>query len=129
MKVPEADALVLMSKAHVLLAGAGSYSRLAAVLSRGVVLAPGGVPERPLEGLRAVIVVYDGRFWDRSPNADRDFWEGRSDMTATASRLVQLFLSQRHQGNATATAKCMRVTTVTDCKLQFLKGQTSVTCS
>jgi len=32
---------------------------------QGVVLAPGGVPLKPLDGLRAVITVYDGRFWDR----------------------------------------------------------------
>jgi len=49
---------------------------------------------RPLTGLRAVITAYDGRFWDRSPNADLEFWEGRSDLVGTASRLVQLYLAQ-----------------------------------
>ena len=52
------------------------------VLSRGVVLAPGGVPMRPLKGLRAVISVYDHRFWDRSESADSEFWEGRSDIVS-----------------------------------------------
>jgi hypothetical protein len=59
-----------------------------------VVVAPGGLPLRPLAGLRAVILAYDGRFWDRSPNADVEFWEGRSDLVGTASRLVQLYLAQ-----------------------------------
>ena len=36
---------------------------------------------------------------------------------------------QRHQGNATATAKCMRVTTVTNCKLRMVQGQSTVVCS
>ena len=128
-EVPEQDALVAMAAAHVLIAGTSAHSRLAAVLSRGVVIAPGGVPMRPLDGLRAVIVVYDGRFWDRSPNADLEFWEGRSDVLNHASGRVQLFLAQRHQGNGTLTAKCMRVTTISNCKLKMVKGQTSVQCS
>lgn len=44
--------------------------------------------------MRAVITAYDGRFWDRSPNADLEFWEGRSDLVGTASRLIQLYLAQ-----------------------------------
>jgi hypothetical protein len=95
--------------------------------------------KRPLEGLRAVILAYDGRFWDRSEEADLEFWEGRSDIVENTQRLLQLFLAQRHQGvggNATAgatggggaLAKCLRVTTATNCKLKFVKGQPSVSC-
>jgi hypothetical protein len=94
--------------------------------------------KRPLEGLRAVILAYDGRFWDRSEEADLEFWEGRSDIVENTQRLLQLFLAQRHQGvgggNATAGAaggalgKCLRVATATNCKLKFVKGQPSVSC-
>ena len=39
-----------------------------------------------------VIVVFDGRFWNRSPDADQDFWEGlRGDVLASTSRLTRLF--------------------------------------
>lgn len=64
--VPAQAALVTLSKAHVLLAGTSAFSRIAAVLSRGVVIAPSGMPTRPLADLRAVLTIYDRRFWDRS---------------------------------------------------------------
>jgi len=130
----------------------------------------------------------------RSPHADLEFWEGRSDLLEHASGRLQLFLAQRHhvrgltniaganwvavhqhrntenesrnrsccthatclqrslskstccsflpfssrhgcvcfpacKGNATQTAKCMRVTTVSNCKLKMVKGMTSVSCT
>ena len=132
-EVPETDALIVMARSHALLAGGSSFSRLAAVLSRGVVLAPGSVPLRPLRELRAVVVVHDFRFWDRSSAADLDFWEGRSDVLTSTSRLVRLFLEQRHSGNSSSSnigRRCMRVASETKCRLRWTSlGSTSVQCS
>mmetsp|Transcript_10374 Transcript_10374/g.12587 ORF Transcript_10374/g.12587 Transcript_10374/m.12587 type:complete len:438 (+) Transcript_10374:91-1404(+) len=126
--ITERDALIAMSLSHIHIACGSAISRLAAVLSRGVVLAPSGIPTRPLDGLRAVILAYDHRFWDRSEEADLEFWEGRSDLLGNSQRLMQLFLAQRHQGNITGLGKCLRVSTMTNCKLKFVKGQPSVSC-
>lgn len=127
-EVAEEDALVIMARSHVLLAGGGAFSRLAAVLSKGVVLAPGSVPRRPLHELRAVVVVFDPRFWDRSGAADVNFWEGLRVQPETA-RLTQLFLNQRHPPNTTAASRCLKVAPNTNCRLRWTQGTTSVQCT
>uniref|UniRef100_A0A7S2RQI6 Uncharacterized protein n=1 Tax=Rhizochromulina marina TaxID=1034831 RepID=A0A7S2RQI6_9STRA len=92
----EVAALLALASAHVLIAGTSPLSRLAAVLSRGVVIAPRGVLQQPLDDLRAVVTAYDHRFWDRSGVADHDFWQQETRLTRTNLRLVQLYLRQRH---------------------------------
>ena len=83
--------------------------------------------------VRAVVVVHDFRFWDRSSAADLDFWEGRSDVLTSTSRLVRLFLEQRHSGNSSSCnigRRCMRVASETKCRLRWTSlGSTSVQCS
>ena len=77
-----------------------------------------------------VIVVFDGRFWNRSPDADQDFWEGlRGDVLASTSRLTRLFLQQRHPPNSTAASRCMKVASDTKCRLRWSQGATSVQCA
>ena len=65
------------------------------------------MPRRPLHELRAVVVVFDPRFWDRSQRGGRQLL-GRAPRAAETARLTQLFLGQKHP-NTTAASRCLKV--------------------
>lgn len=51
------------------------------------------------------------------------FWEARGDLLSRFSRLMTLFLKQRHQNSTSpdtpSLAHCLKETSVTSCKLRF----------